>query len=77
MSTPPITPPPPRGRSTLAKAAIAFAVTIAITFGLCTVSLMNSNSAMNGPIIPAALIIEAICIVGLIVIAAMAIAKRV
>ena len=64
------------GRSSLAKAAIAFAVTIAITFGLCSVTLIRSTSAISGPILPAAVIIEAICVVGLIVVAILAIAQR-
>jgi hypothetical protein len=81
MSTPP-TPPPPelapakKSRSNLAKLAIAFAVTILVTFGLCSITLISSNSAMNGPVFPAAIVIEAICIVGLIVVAILAIARR-
>ena len=69
-------PPPPRSRSTLAKLAIAFAVTIAITFGLCSAALMRSTNAISGPILPAAVVIEAICVVGLIVVAILAIARR-
>jgi hypothetical protein len=82
MSTQPTPPPPPRflppkrKRSTLAKLAIAFAVTMVVTFGLCSITLISSNSAMNGPVFPAAIIIEALCIVGLIVIAIMAIFKK-
>jgi len=84
MSTPPTPhlpeqnppPPPPRSRSTLAKLAIAFAVTIAITFGLCSAALMHSTNAVSGPILPAAAVIEAICVVGLIVVAILAIARR-
>jgi hypothetical protein len=77
MSTPPTPPPPARkSRSNLAKLAIAFAVTIITTFGLCSITLISSNSAMNGPVLPAALIIEALCIIGLIVIAFIAIFKK-
>ena len=85
MSTTPTPPPlpeneptlPPRqGRSTLAKLAIAFAVTIVVAFGLCSVTLIRSTSAISGPILPAAVIIEAICAVGLIVIAILAITRR-
>jgi hypothetical protein len=82
MSTPPIPPasfdarPPKRKRSTLAKLAIAFAITMVVTFGLCSITLANSNSAMNGPVFPAAIIIEALCIIGLIVIFFMAIFKK-
>jgi FtsH-binding integral membrane protein len=84
MSTPPTPhlpeqnppPPPTHGRSSLAKLAIAFAVTIVVAFGLCSVTLMHSTSAISGPILPAAVIIEAICVVGLIVVAILAIARR-
>jgi hypothetical protein len=79
MSTPPTPQPeqnppptPPRSRSSLAKLAIAFAVTIAITFGLCSAALMRSTNAVSGPILPAAVIIEGICVVGLIVVAILA-----
>ena len=80
-STPPLPeqnplPPPPRSRSSLAKAAIAFAVTIVVAFGLCSVTLMRSTNAVSGPILPAAAVIEAICVVGLIVVAILAIARR-
>lgn len=77
MSTPPTPPPPARkSRSNLAKLAIAFAITIVGTFGLCSITLISSNSAMNGPVLPAAIIIEALCVVGLIVIFFMAIFKK-
>ena len=82
MSTPPIPPnyspselPPKPGRSSLAKLAIIFAVTIGVTFGLCTIALMNSNSAMSGPILPAAVIIEGVCVLGLVVVAILAIVR--
>jgi hypothetical protein len=82
MSIPPTPPTPPqffppkRKRSILAKLAIAFAVTIPITFGLCTVALGRNSNALSGPIFPVALAIETLCIVGLIVIAIMAIVRR-
>jgi hypothetical protein len=82
MSTPPPTlpgseseQPPRRGRSTLAKLAIAFAVTIAIAFGLCSVTLMRSTNAVSGNILPAAIIVEGICAVGLVVVAIVAIVR--
>jgi hypothetical protein len=68
--------PPRRGRNTLAKLAIAFAVMIVLAFGLCSVTLMRSTSAVSGPILPAALIIEGICVVGLVVVAILAIVRR-
>ncbi len=83
MSTPP-TPqlpeqnpaPSPGPRTSLAKTAIILAVTIVVTFGLCSITLIRSNSAISGPVFPAAIIIEAICIVGLIVVGILAIARR-
>jgi hypothetical protein len=74
--TPPQFLPPKRKRSTLAKLAITFAVTIAVTFGLCSITLISSINAMKGPVFPAAIIIEALCIIGLIVIAIMAIFRK-
>jgi len=73
MSTPPVLPPalppppPPPPRSTLAKLAIIFAVVGIITFGLCSVTLINSSRAMNGPVFPISLVIVAICAIGLFV----------
>ena len=78
MSTPP-TPPPPsatKGRSNLATLAIIFAVTSAVTFGLCSITLISSHSTISGPIFPAAIIIEAICIVGLIGVGITAIVRK-
>jgi hypothetical protein len=69
-------PPPPRGRSTLAKTAIALAAIIVLTFGLCSVMLISSTKAISGPVFTAAIIIEAICIVALIVVGILAIARR-
>jgi phosphatidylglycerol:prolipoprotein diacylglycerol transferase len=59
----------------VAGLAIAFAVTIIVAFGLCSVTLMRSTSAVSGPILPAAIIVEGICVVGLIVVAILAIAR--
>jgi hypothetical protein len=67
--------PPKPGRSNLAKLAIIFAVTIGVTFGLCTIGLMSSNSAMSGPILPAAIVSEGICILGLVIVAILAIVR--
>ena len=64
---PSVPPPPPRQRSTLAKLAIIFAVVGIITFGLCSVTLINSSSAMNGPVFPISLVIVGICAIGLLV----------
>jgi hypothetical protein len=70
MSDPlPILPPvpPPRGRSTLDKLAIIFSVILIVTFGLCSVTLINSSSAMNGPVFPISLVIVAICAISLFI----------
>jgi hypothetical protein len=69
MSTPPpILPPlPPRKRSTLAKLAIIFAVVLIVTFGLCSMTLINSSRAMDGPVFPISLVIVGICAIGLLV----------
>ncbi len=83
MSTPPIPPnynpselPPPKpGRSSLAKLAIIFAATICVTFGLCTIGMMSSKSAMSGNLLPAALVIEGICVLGLVIVAIAAIVR--
>jgi sugar phosphate permease len=66
MSTPPL-PPPPKPIS-LAKLATIFAVVFGLAFGLCTIGTMTDRST-NNYFIPAALIIEAICTICLIVIA--------
>ena len=66
-TTPPAVPPPPRKRSTLTKLAIIFAVIAIITFGLCSVTLANSQHAMNGPVFPISLVIVLICAIGLFV----------
>ena len=69
MSAPqplPTAPPPPK-RSTLTKLAIIFAIIAIITFGLCSVTLANSQHAMNGPVFPISLIIVGICAIGLLV----------
>jgi len=64
---PSVPPPPPRQRSTLAKLAIIFAVIGIITFGLCSVTLINSSNAMNGPVFPISLVVVGICAIGLLV----------
>jgi hypothetical protein len=89
MSTPPPLPddtlellPPPQPRSTLAKLAIIFAVTMGVTFGLCTLSVATMD-ASNVPawisqyIFPASVVIEAVCSLGLLTIAFIAIARTI
>jgi hypothetical protein len=75
MSTPPSPPndtlellPPPRRRSILAKLAIAFAVILSVTFGLCTVvSVSGLNDSIS--VFWAFYTIEAACLAGLLIIA--------
>lgn len=72
--------PPPKSRSTLAKLAIILAATIGITFGLCAVSVVTIDTS-NVPgwfsqyIFPASMIIEATCLLGLLVIALITMAR--
>ncbi len=87
MSTPPTPPtlpkdtlellPPPRGRSILAKLTIAFAVTIPITFGLCSLGVMASPDKISGYIFPAAILIQGTCVVGLVVVAILFIVRNI
>jgi hypothetical protein len=65
LSSPPE--PPPRKRSTLAKASIIFAVVLTVTFGLCSVTMIESSRGMDGPVFPISLVIVAICAIGLCV----------
>lgn len=58
----------------LAKLAIILAVTAGVAFGLCTVSAFGAGKYV-GYITGTAMVIEAICILGLIVIAIIAMAK--
>jgi predicted anti-sigma-YlaC factor YlaD len=75
MSKPPLLPddtlelsPKPPERSVLQKLTIVLSVILGLAFGLCTVGTMTERS-INDHVITTALIIEAICILGLIVIA--------
>jgi len=79
MSTPPPLPddtlepsPKPPGRNILQKVTIALSVIVGVTFGLCTVSTMTTRT-VNNYLITTALVMEVICILGLIVIAAIVI----
>jgi hypothetical protein len=89
MSTPPPLPddtlellPPPQPRSALAKIAIIFAVTMCVTFGLCSLSVATMD-ASNVPgwisqyIFPASMVIEATCLLGLLTIACITIARAI
>jgi ABC-type nitrate/sulfonate/bicarbonate transport system permease component len=75
MSTSPPTPEPQRTSITLSRLAAIFAVTFGLAFGLCTVST-NFNEKFGAPLIKASLAIEVICLVGLLVIGAMALVRK-
>jgi len=64
MSTSPPTPEPQRTSITLSRLAAIFAVTFGLAFGLCTVST-NFNEKFG-----------VICLVGLLVIGAMALVRK-
>ena len=75
MSTPPLpddtlglSPKPPK-RSILQKATIVLSVILVVTFGLCTVSLTSDRMMDYAIIYKASITIEALCILGLLVIA--------
>jgi hypothetical protein len=74
--------PPQRPRSTLAKLVIMFAVTMGVTFGLCTLSAATMDMA-NLPewfgeyIYPISAAIEAICLLGMLTIAVITIVRAI
>jgi hypothetical protein len=81
MSTPPLppndtfglTPPPPR--STLSKVAIVLAVTMGVTFGLCSITATNASPGNGGLIFSISIIIEAVCAIGLLVVGIIALSR--
>jgi hypothetical protein len=75
MSTPPLPSPEPRKPISLAKLATLFAVTFGIAFGLCAITALGVGGNVNKYGIAAAAIVEAICLLGLIVVAILAIAR--
>ncbi len=72
-------PPPPKPPNSLAKLATIFAVVFCIAFGLCTASvftgLTGSTKAVATIVIYLSLATEAICLLGLIAVALLAIVR--
>jgi hypothetical protein len=69
-----------RKPTSLSRLATIFAITFGIAFGLCTTSAtigMSANSNVARFFIWASIVIEAICLIGLIVIALISIYKAV
>jgi hypothetical protein len=75
MSTPPLPPAPPPKPISLAVLATIFAVTFGLAFGLCTVSAFRAGGNVNQYVIGTALVVEAICLVGLVVVGILAIVR--
>lgn len=75
MSTPPTDlPPQPPKRIRLAPIAVVLAVILILAFGVCA-----ANLNLNGPTPPLANVaigIEIACVIGLIIVAILAIARR-
>jgi hypothetical protein len=77
MSTPALPSPEQRKPINLAKLATIFAVVFGVAFGLCSVTALSVGGNINQYVIGTALVIEATCAVGLIVIAILAIVRSV
>lgn len=75
MNTPPER-EPTRQSIGLAKLATILAITFAIAFGLCTAGVMR-NTNNPGILVYFALVIEAICAIGLLVVAVLAIIRKI
>jgi hypothetical protein len=77
--TPP--PPPPNEPVNLAKLAIIFAVTLGVTFGLCTVAVVTGaigmQKSIGGVVISVSAVIELICLLGLVVVGFWAIVRSI
>ena len=61
----------------LAKLATIFAVTFCIAFGLCAVTAISGGMSSGTVVIQVSAVVEAICIVGLLVVALMAIVRSI
>jgi hypothetical protein len=80
MSSAPLPSSEPRKPISLAKLATIFAVIFGLAFGLCSVSVISASSrgsggGVTGFLIPTAIVIEAVCAIGLLVIAVLAIVR--
>jgi len=81
MSSAPLPSSEPRKPIGLARLATIFAVIFSLAFGLCTASVISASSRGSGGgvagfLIPTAIVIEALCAIGLLVIAVLAIVRR-
>ena len=72
----PLEPEPTRQSISLARLATILAITFAIAFGLCTAGVMR-NTNNPGILVYFALVIEAVCAIGLLVVAVLAIIRSV
>jgi|GEM_PF-5218327 len=83
MSTSPLPLPPPRKSISLAKLATIFAVVFGISFGLCTVSAIGAANGIGGFssvsrfFLVTAVVIEAVCLVGLLIVGLIAIIRSI
>jgi hypothetical protein len=75
MSTPPLLSPEPRKPMSLAKLATIFAVVFGVAFGLCSITAFGVGGNVNQYALGTALVIEAVCVIGLIVTAVLAISR--
>jgi uncharacterized membrane protein len=75
MNTP-LEPEPTRPSISLARLATILAITFAIAFGLCTAGVMRSTNN-PGILVYFALVIEAVCAIGLLVVGVIAIIRSV
>jgi uncharacterized membrane protein len=75
MNTPPEQ-EPTRQSIGLAKLATILAITFAIAFGLCTAGVMR-NTNNPGILVYFALVIEAVCAIGLLITAILAIIRKI
>jgi hypothetical protein len=73
---PPLEQEPIRQSISLAKLATILAITFAIAFGLCTAGVMR-NVNNPGILVYFALVVEAVCLLGLVVIAILAIIRKI
>ena len=81
MNDSPLPPPPPRTPSiTLAKLAAILATTMGVAFGLCGLAAIggtNLNQQTVGRVVYASIVIEAICLIGLLATGVLAIIQSI
>jgi hypothetical protein len=80
MSTPPMPPRPPHTSLSLSRVATIIAVVFGVAFGLCSVSAtvgMGASEKIAPFFVRASLIIEAACVIGLLVVGMIALIRSV